>query len=468
MPSTTEQTILVIDLDAEFRKWVVKHLKAETVLVQEEADPEAAVASYGKAKPDLVLVGPSLGTTSPLEVLKEIRYQDPEATVLLSAGFPSTNAVIEAMRLGAHDFMAAESLTYELRTVVEKALAEREQIRDTNENAGPDALDEIHLNDAIIGRSAPMQAVFKMIGRVSRTEAPVLVTGESGSGKELVAAAIHDFSPRKSSEFVAINCAAIPENLLESELFGHEKGAFTGAVSKRSGRFEQCDRGTLFLDEIGDMPGPTQSKILRVLQDGTFSRIGSNDTLKTDVRIVAATNRDLEKEVAAGTFREDLFYRLNVVRIHLPPLRERKSDIPLLAEFFLRRISEKAKQPQLRLADATVAGLQDYDWPGNVRELENTLQRATALANAEVLLPGDIPLGPGSGGSQGLGETSPPDPAALQAACALLLEQPNCSLAEIEKQLATLALENCQGDAKAAAKLLGVTAAAFGKLVPKS
>jgi len=464
MPPSSVQTILVIDLDAEFRKWVVKNLKAKTVSIEEEADPAAAVAVYGKLKPDLVLVGPRLGKISPLEVLKELRYEDPEATVLLSTGFPSTNAVIEAMRLGAHDFIAAERLTFELRAVVEKALAEREQIRDTTSNATPDALDEIHLNDAIIGRSAPMQAVFKMIGRVSRTEAPVLVTGESGSGKELVAAAIHDFSPRKGSEFVAINCAAIPENLLESELFGHEKGAFTGAVSKRPGRFEQCDRGTLFLDEIGDMPGPTQSKILRVLQDGTFSRIGSNDTLQTDVRIVAATNRDLEKDVAAGTFREDLFYRLNVVRIHLPPLRERKDDVPLLAEFFLRRISEKTKRPQLKLADATVEALQKYDWPGNVRELENTLQRATALANAEVLLPGDIPLGPGSGRSAARAQK---EPESLQAAYSLLLDQADFSLANVQAGLAELALERSEGDAKAAAKLLGLSAAAFAKLLPK-
>jgi len=232
-----------------------------------------------------------------------------------------------------------------------------------------------------------------MVGRASRGDAPVLITGESGAGKEIVAGAIHKFSKRSGSEFIAINCAAIPENLLESELFGHEKGAFTGAHSLRKGRFEQCDGGTLFLDEIGDMPIHTQSKILRTLQSGEFSRVGGNENLTADVRILAATNKDLEFCVKNGEFREDLFYRLNVVRVHIPPLRQRIEDIKLLAEFFLKRNAEQKKAPKLRLSSESIELLEAYNWPGNVRELENTLYRASLLSTADVLLPKDIPLG---------------------------------------------------------------------------
>jgi DNA-binding NtrC family response regulator len=262
--------------------------------------------------------------------------------------------------------------------------------------------------DSIVGQSPAMQEVFKMVGRISNSDAAVMITGESGSGKELVARAIHQYSARNDRPFLAINCAAIPENLLESELFGHEKGSFTGASAQRIGRFEQCDGGTLFLDEIGDMPLAIQSKLLRVLQDGTFSRVGGNHTIKTDVRIVAATNKNLEAEVAAKTFREDLFYRLNVVRLQLPPLRGRREDIRLLAEYFLKRVAAQKLKPQLQLSTEAVELLESHPWPGNVRELENTIQRASVLATGDVLLPKDLPLGQGV----------PPAPEAAAAATA--------------------------------------------------
>jgi DNA-binding NtrC family response regulator len=238
-----------------------------------------------------------------------------------------------------------------------------------------------------------MQSVFKMVGRVAMSDAPVLVTGESGCGKELVARAIHNYSERNKKPLIAINCAAIPENLLESELFGHEKGSFTGAATQRIGRFEQCNGGTLFLDEIGEMPLPVQSKLLRVLQEGEFSRVGGNATLKSNVRIVAATNRNLEEAITKKEFREDLYYRLNVVGIHLPPLRARSEDIPLLAEYFLSRIAQKQHRPLLQLSGEAIKVMQAYPWPGNVRELQNTLQRACVLATSDVLLPKDLPLG---------------------------------------------------------------------------
>ncbi|MGB0774882.1 MAG: sigma-54 interaction domain-containing protein, partial [Akkermansiaceae bacterium] len=231
---------------------------------------------------------------------------------------------------------------------------------------------------------------FKIVGRVARTDAPVLVSGESGTGKELVANAIHEYSPRAKAPFIAINCGAIPENLLESELFGHEKGSFTGAISQRAGVFEQCDGGTLFLDEVGDMPASVQVKLLRVLQDGTFTRVGGHDLQKSDVRIVAATNKNLAAEVADDRFREDLYYRLNVVEIHLPPLRARAEDIPLLADHFLRLTTRRNGLPEMRLSAEAHEHLAAHLWPGNVRELENTIARACALASNELLLPADI------------------------------------------------------------------------------
>jgi DNA-binding NtrC family response regulator len=244
----------------------------------------------------------------------------------------------------------------------------------------------------MIGISRALQEVFKLVGRVARSDAPVLIAGESGTGKELVAKAVHEYSPRRQREMITINCGAIPENLLESELFGHEKGSFTGAIARRAGRFEQADGGTLFLDEIGDMPLSIQVKLLRVLQDGSFSRVGANETMTTDVRIVAATHKNLSDEVAAGRFREDLYYRLNVVEIKIPALRERLEDIPLLAEFFLQRITRKNGMARIRISAEAVSTLQAHHWPGNVRELENTIARACALASSQILLPADIPL----------------------------------------------------------------------------
>jgi transcriptional regulator with GAF, ATPase, and Fis domain len=235
-----------------------------------------------------------------------------------------------------------------------------------------------------------MAQVFKVVGRVAMSDAPVMITGETGSGKELVARAVHTYSQRNGKSFVAINCAAIPEQLLESELFGHEKGAFTGAVGQRAGRFEQCNGGTLFLDEIGDMPLALQSKILRVLQDGEFSRVGGSATLKGDVRIIAATNKNLEQEVAEKKFREDLFYRLNVVRIQLPPLRQRAEDIRLLAEYFLQKVAARQRLPRLKISEDAIKVLEGHNWPGNVRELQNVVERAAILAEESVPMSAEL------------------------------------------------------------------------------
>jgi DNA-binding NtrC family response regulator len=379
--------------------------------------------------------------------------------VILTTGFPSTGQVIEATQRGAHDVMRKEALPFELRPVVESALQIVEDRRSAKQPAAEmPALDG---RVKIIGVSRALQDVFKIVGRVARSDAPVLVTGESGTGKELVAKAIHEYSPRRQKELIAINCGAIPENLLESELFGHEKGSFTGAIARRAGRFEQADGGTLFLDEIGDMPLSVQVKMLRVLQDGSFSRVGSNETLSADVRIVTATNKVLSTEVAAGRFREDLYYRLNVVEIRLPPLRDRAEDIPLLAEFFLQRITRKNGMARIRLSAEAISALQQHRWPGNVRELENTIARACALASSTVLLPGDIPLAAAPGSEKG---------AIKQSVDRLLDTVPagENAIAWFARELAACALDRHAGDLKEAASVLGIGTTELRKILADS
>jgi two-component system nitrogen regulation response regulator GlnG len=307
-----------------------------------------------------------------------------------------------------------------------------------------------------------MQQVFKLVGRVAHSDAPVMITGESGTGKELVARAIHHYSARSAKSFIAINCAAIPEQLLESELFGHEKGAFTGATSQRIGRFEQSNGATLFLDEIGDMPLTLQGKILRVLQDGELSRVGGNDIVKTNVRIITATNKNLETEVSAKRFREDLFYRLNVVRVQLPPLRQRIEDIRLLAEYFVQRVSEEKHLPRLKLSEEAVRVLEGHSWPGNVRELENTIQRACVLATGDILLPKDIPLGVPSGEAMPSGSIQKEE--AIEALLRHAQSDPNVELLPwLEREFTVHAMRQTHGNQVQAAKLLGITRATLRK-----
>jgi len=393
VPDTTakaneEQTILLVDSDLDYLEWATKHLSAKGLRILRCDHAEKAAKVCDTTDVDLVIADLAIQPFDGLALLSRIRAAHPGTFVILTAGFPTTAQIIEATQQGAQDILKKESLTFELRPVVETALRALEQRR----TAGiPTAVATSHdTRVKIIGTSRALQDVFKIVGRVARTDAPVLVSGESGTGKELVAHAIHEYSPRAKNTVIAINCGAIPENLLESELFGHEKGSFTGAISRRAGLFEQCDGGTLFLDEIGDMPAPVQVKLLRVLQDGSFTRVGGHDPQKSDVRIVGATNKNLAEEVSKGNFREDLFYRLNVVEIHLPPLRARTEDIPLLADHFLRMTIKRNGIPAVRLSDEAMDHLQSHRWPGNVRELENTIARACALANSDVLLPDDI------------------------------------------------------------------------------
>src|SRR3954468_24641136 len=460
------QTILIVDPETDFLEWAQHQLQTPSTRVITATTTDAGFQIFCRERPDLLIVATHIGPYSGTELLVKVRQRDPNATVVITSAFGTTQLVIESMKLGAFDFIRKETLPFNLKVVVDAALKAQSEMRTATMQKPQLTVEEYE--DSIVGKSLAMQQVFKMVGRVSHSDAPVMITGESGTGKELVARAIHHYSQRNAKSFVAINCAAIPEQLLESELFGHEKGAFTGATGQRVGRFEQCDGGTLFLDEIGDMAVQLQSKILRVLQDGQFSRVGGNSNLKSDVRIVAATNKNLEVEVAEKRFREDLFYRLNVVRIQLPPLRQRTEDIRLLAEYFVQKVATQKHLPRVQLSEEAVRVLESYAWPGNVRELENTIQRACVLASSNLLLPKDLPLGAAPAPSTSSGEISmpmaAPAPVTAEMAIEVLLKtaqnDPELQLLPwLEREFTTHALKLTQGNQVRAAKLLGITRA---------
>jgi DNA-binding NtrC family response regulator len=471
------QTILLVDPETDFLEWAQNQLETPTTRVVTSTTADEAYKIYIAENPDLLISETHLMPFSGLELLARVRQRDSNAVVILMSAFGTTQSVIESMKLGAFDYLRKESLPFNLKPVVDAALTAQAEMRSAT--AFKPQLTVEQYQDSLVGQSQPMQQVFKMVGRVSHSDAPVMITGESGSGKELVARAIHHYSSRSIQAFIAINCAAIPENLLESELFGHEKGAFTGAASQRIGRFEQSNGGTLFLDEIGDMPLGVQSKILRVLQEGEFSRVGGNATVKTDVRIIAATNKTLEQEVAKKHFREDLFYRLNVVRIHLPPLRQRKEDVNLLAEYFLKKIATQKHLPQLKLSEEAVKLMEEYPWPGNVRELENTIQRACVLATSDVLLPKDIPLGLAAQPPDGDTDSTPattanngPVKPTLETAVEILLDAASTDrtlqlLPWLEREFTLFAMKRTKGNQVKAAKLLGVTRATLRKRIER-
>src|ERR1700691_4527878 len=327
--------LLLIDDEEDVRYSIQRVFDSPEVELATASSGEEGLKAIPKFKPDLVLMDVRMGGMNGLETLRRIRAANPKLLVILMTAYGTTQTAIEAMKLGAYDYLLKPFDALKLKEIVNNAL---KAARDMKQVVSYEPLlqsEDYELG--IVGRSEPMQKVFKLIGQLASSSATVLITGESGTGKELVARAIYHHSRRAETPFLAINCAAIPEHLLESELFGHEKGAYTGAVERRIGKFEQCDQGTIFLDEIGDMPLSTQTKILRVLQNGEFQRVGGNQTFHVDVRVIAATNKSPEQLIAVKKFREDLFYRLNVVRIHLPPLRERPEDIPLLVDYFLQQ-----------------------------------------------------------------------------------------------------------------------------------
>src|SRR5436189_882577 len=391
--------ILIADDHDSLRRGLAQAIAEAGHDVEEAPNGNAAIEKLHESAFDVVVSDLRMGGSTGLEVLKTSKTLQPHCAVILMTAFGSISTAVEAMRAGAFDFVQKPFEIEEMEVKIAKALEMRRmqhQIDYLRHAQG-----DIYEFERIIGASGALEKVLGVVRKVAKSNTTVLVRGETGTGKELIAGAIHHNSHRSARNFIKVNCAALQENLLESELFGHEKGAFTGADKQRIGRFEQADGGTLFLDEIGDMSASTQAKILRVLQEHEFERLGGTRTLKVDVRLVAATNRDLSAMVQAGQFREDLYYRLNVVSIEMPPLRERKDDIVPLANTFIRRFSGELKKKIETLEPDAQKLLMRYNWPGNIRELENTIERAMLLAEGRAIAGGDLRLGEVSMGGGG-------------------------------------------------------------------
>jgi len=379
-------TILIVEDEEKLRRVIELQLKSASFNVLQAGTAEDAVKFANDA--DLILTDLRLPGRSGLELLADLRLQNSLTPVIVMTAFGSIETAVEAMKAGAVDFLPKPFSLDHLMTVVNKAL-ELRTLRDENLQLKAE-LSNRYQFDNLLGRSAAMREVFATVERVAPTRATVLLCGESGVGKDMIARAIHHHSPRAGRPFVKINCTALPENLMESELFGYEKGAFTGANISKPGKFEQADTGTVFLDEIGDVPLAIQVKLLRILQEREFERLGSNKTRHIDVRVLAATNVDLRAALEEGTFREDLYYRLNVLPIDIPPLRDRKEDIPLLAQHFVRKLAKDVGSPVETVSEGALEKLLAYHWPGNVRELENVMERSLVLANGPVLEAADI------------------------------------------------------------------------------
>ncbi|MBL8921543.1 MAG: sigma-54-dependent Fis family transcriptional regulator [Myxococcaceae bacterium] len=432
--------ILVVDDEQNARDGLTTILREEGYDVAEAADGEAGYEKLSQFSPEAVLCDIKMPKMDGLELLRKARADGFDNLFIMVTAFGSIETAVEAMRAGAHDYITKPVDVSAVLVKLEKALEARQLKRD---NAMlRERLHEKHRFANIVGESGELQAVFDVVKRAAPTKATVLILGESGTGKELIAQAIHEESPRRDRPFVKVNCAALSETLLESELFGHEKGSFTGAAGKREGRFELADGGTLFLDEIGDVTPALQVKLLRVLQQKEFERVGGTQTLKVDVRVVAATNRDLGAEVKAGKFREDLYYRLNVVSVTLPPLRKRKSDVPSLVSHFIEKYNEAHGKNVKGLAPGTLNALLSYDWPGNVRELSNVIERAVVLARENELTSDDLPAT--------LRGPRPKD----RSPDSLI---PGATLYEIEREAILRTLEMVDGSTSRAADILGIS-----------
>lgn len=386
-----DKTILVIDDDSEIRYSLKRVLEAQGYEVQLAGSGEEGVERASALQPAVIFSDNRMGGISGIEALQHIRNSSPDSMVIIMTAYGTTQTAIEAMKFGAFDYIVKPFELKKVLNLTAKAFDAWAQVHTQEESILP-GIDSRDYEEGMVGSSDVMRDVFKLIGQVAPSDATVMITGESGTGKELVARCIYRHSLRSEGPFIAVNCAAIPENLIESELFGHEKGSFTGATHLKKGKFELADRGTIFLDELGDMTLSTQTKVLRVLQEGELQRVGGNETINVSVRLVAATNKNLEQMVKDKEFREDLYYRLNVFRLRLPALRERIDDIPLVANFLLQKLAKKSGAKPKRLSQDALRLLLGYDWPGNVRELENTIHHSAVLAQGEVILPGDFPV----------------------------------------------------------------------------
>ncbi len=455
-------TLLIVDDEAAIRHAFRRAFRPPEYEVLEAGDARQALTLLSARRPDVVVLDVHLPDSDGLATFERVRQFDARTPLILITGHGTTDLAIEAMKRGAFDYLL-KPLEYEqLRDLVGRACASSRLMHVPA--VVSQAIPPPEVGDALVGRCSAMQEVYKAIGRVAETDASVLILGESGTGKELVARAVYQHSKRAEKPFLAINCGAIPEGLVESELFGHEKGAFTGADRKRIGKFEQCSGGTLFLDEVGELPLLVQVKLLRVLQEQQFERVGGTETVRTDVRLLAATNADLEQLVAAGRFRSDLFFRLNVFSIRLPPLRERGDDLDLLTDYHATRFARELKRSVPVIPAETRDTLRRYPWPGNVRELQSTLKQALLRMSGAVLLPEFLPpaiLSPqrmpaASAGAPGaaaldwgryINERLEAGSHELYAECLTLME----------RQLITRVLQHTEGNQLQAAKVLGIT-----------
>ena len=387
--SAERYTILLVDDDQAHRTMLKVNLAAEGYAVNELTDGDEVLPYLKDHEADLILLDMKMTRMDGLITLSVLLQAGFDIPVIVLTAFSSVESAVEAMKKGAYDYISKPVDIEELKIVIERALSFR-ALSEENKLLKTRIKEEFSFAN-IIGKSPAMQRMFSTLTMVAPTDATVLITGESGTGKELIANALHQHSQRRDRPFVKLNCAALHENLLESELFGHEAGAFTGASGRRKGRFELANKGTLFLDEIGDMSLQTQAKILRVIQEGEFERLGGSETIKVDVRLLAATHKNLEEMIAEGTFRQDLYFRLSVVPVALPPLSERATDIPELANYFLSRFAEKNRKDIKDFHPEALNLLMQYEWPGNIRELENTIERAVILCLAEQITPQDLP-----------------------------------------------------------------------------
>jgi DNA-binding NtrC family response regulator len=453
--------LLLIDDDPELLPEKVRHLfPSPAHRVEIASTGSEGLQCVAAATPDVILLDLRLPDQSGLQVLNQIRALDARIPVVFVTVSRSADSAIEAMRQGAYDYLLKPLDVQKLDRVINEAVKVARLMREPAIVTESPPEDD-QQGEAIVGACPAMCEVYKAIGRVAAQDVPVLIAGESGTGKELVARAIYQHGPRAKAPFLAINCAAIPENLLESELFGHEKGAFTGADRRRIGKFEQCHGGTLFLDEIGDMPLALQAKMLRLLQEQAFERVGGNETIRTDVRLIAATHRDLSAWSAEGKFRPDLFYRLGVFTIHLPPLRERGDDLPVLTQHYVRRFSRELGRDVRHVAPDAMTRLRGYAWPGNIRELQSVLKQALLQANGAVLLPDFLPELVGASG------VAPTPKTATEPGGEVFVIRPRIDFdardlyAETHRQLDRLllsrVLEHTGGNIQQAALLLGIS-----------
>jgi nitrogen regulation protein NR(I) len=464
--------ILVIDDDTEIRYSLSRVLSSRKYQVTEAGSGEQGIALVKKSAPDLVFLDIRMGGMNGLETLQHIRSINPKQMVVLMTAFGTAQTAIEAMKYGAFDYIMKPFDPQKVLSVAETALKAHADMRAVGDYKS--AINTEDYKEGIVGSSPVMQEVFKVIGQVTASDVTVMITGESGTGKELVARSIWKHSHRANQPFIAVNCAAIPDNLIESELFGHEKGSFTGATIQRIGKFEQCDGGTIFLDEIGDMALATQTKILRVLQQGEIQRVGGTEIIRVDVRVLAATNKNIEDMVRAKTFREDLYYRLNVVRIRMPALRERADDIPAIIDYVLQTLEKTKKARLKKVSPEALALLTRHRWPGNVRELENVIYRTAVIAQGDTILLKDLPQEIRDDAREPFGTTAEPvaAPAAsgpsLESALDALYAQLRAEHKEpildfVEDELIKRTLKDEAGDLARAAERLGLTKAALKK-----